>query len=66
LIAEVELVKDRAKAAEGVSAKLGQKPQGGRPQGGIGQVARELSITRQTVERAVKVASLSFGPTWIE
>lgn len=44
---------------EEVSAQHGQKPQGGRPEGGISAAARELGISRQDAERAVKVDSLS-------
>ncbi len=43
---------------EGVSVQLGQKPQGGRPEGGDSFAARELGITRQEVRRAETIASL--------
>jgi len=42
-----------------VSAQLGQKPQGGRPSGGVSKAARDLGMTRQAVDRALKVAALS-------
>lgn len=42
-----------------VSGQSVQKPQGGRPEGGISAASRELGIERKDAERAVKVASLS-------
>jgi ParB-like nuclease domain len=43
---------------EGVSAQLGPKPQGGRPESGDRLVAREAGITRQEVQRAHAIAPL--------
>ncbi|QGA56863.1 hypothetical protein [Brucella sp. 2280] len=42
-----------------VSAQIVQKPQGGRPEGGISAASRELGLDRKDASRAVKVASLS-------
>lgn len=42
-----------------VSAQVAQKPQGGRPQGGDSEAARQLGLDRDDVRRARKVASLS-------
>ena len=42
-----------------VSAQVGPKPKGGRPEGGTREAARKLGMTRQTVERSLKVAALS-------
>lgn len=45
--------------AKGVSAQVDQKPQGGRPEGGVSAASRELGIQRMDASRAVKVASIS-------
>lgn len=42
-----------------VSGQVVQKPQGGRPQGGVSEASRQLGLERKDVERAVKVASLT-------
>lgn len=42
-----------------VSAQVDQKPQGGRPEGGIAAASRELGIERKDAARAVQVAALS-------
>jgi hypothetical protein len=42
-----------------VSAQVAPKPQGGRPEGGVREAARQLGLDRDDVRRAVKVASLS-------
>jgi ParB family chromosome partitioning protein len=57
----VQLQKERKKAnkRKEVSAQLAQKPQGGRPSGGISAAARDLGLPRDTVRRAVRIASLS-------
>jgi ParB-like chromosome segregation protein Spo0J len=41
-----------------VSGQVVQKPQGGRPEGGISAASRELGIERKEAERAVKIASI--------
>lgn len=45
--------------ANRVSAQVAPKPQGGRPEGGERQAARELNIDRDEVRRAVKISKLS-------
>lgn len=50
----VELVE-----AKQVSGQVDQKPQGGRPEGGLSAAARELGVQRKDAERSVKVASIS-------
>ena len=42
-----------------VLRQLDAKPQGGRPQGGIRETARQLGLGEQDVRRAIKVASLT-------
>ena len=42
-----------------VLAQLGPKVHNGRPRGGVREAARQLGLSRQDVERAIKVASLS-------
>ncbi len=42
--------------AKRVSAQLVQKPQGGRPEGGVSAASRDLGIERMDAQRAVKVA----------
>jgi ParB family chromosome partitioning protein len=42
-----------------VSGQVGQKPQGGRPEGGIAAASRQLGLDRKEVERAVKIASMT-------
>lgn len=49
----IELVEQK------VSAQHVQKPQGGRPEGGISAASRELGINRMDASRATKVAGLS-------
>jgi ParB/RepB/Spo0J family partition protein len=44
---------------QGVSGQSAQKPQGGRPEGGLSAAARELGIERRDARRAVQVASLT-------
>jgi len=51
------LVKERREKE--VSAQVGQKPVGGRPEGGDSLTAKELGITRQEIQRAEKIASIS-------
>ena len=41
-----------------VSAQLGPKPQGGRPESGVNAASRELGITRQEGQRAVKIDAI--------
>lgn len=45
--------------ADRVSAQVVQKPQGGRPEGGVSKAARDLNLERKEVDRAVKIASLT-------
>ena len=42
-----------------VLAQLGPKVHNGRPRGGVREAARQLGLSRQDVERAIAVASLS-------
>ncbi|WP_453968132.1 hypothetical protein [Amorphus sp. MBR-141] len=42
-----------------VSGQVAQKPQGGRPEGGLSAATRELGVERTAARRAVKVASLT-------
>jgi hypothetical protein len=44
---------------KGVSVHIAQKPNGGRPEGGLSAVTRELGVERTDAHRAVRVASLS-------
>ena len=44
-----------------VLAQLGPKVHNGRPRGGVREAARQLGLSRQDVERAIKVASISAG-----
>lgn len=45
----VELVDQKERV---VSAQVAQKPQGGRPEGGISRASRELGLTRRSIQRA--------------
>ena len=42
-----------------VSRQVAAKPQGGRPQGGIRDSARQLGLDERDVRRAAKVASIT-------
>ena len=42
-----------------VSRQVAAKPQGGRPQGGIRDTARQLGLDERDVRRAAKVASIT-------
>ena len=42
-----------------VSRQVAAKPQGGRPQGGIRDTARQLGLDERDVRRAIKVASIT-------
>lgn len=42
-----------------VSGQVAQKPQGGRPAGGVSAASRELGIERTEIRRAAKIASIS-------
>lgn len=42
-----------------VSAQVEPKPTGGRPEGGVKAVARELGVERNEAQRAVKIASIT-------
>lgn len=44
-----------------VSGHFAQKPQGGRPEGGVSAASRELGIERTAVRRAVKIAGSLSG-----
>ena len=44
--------------AEKVSSRVGTKPQGGRPEGGVNKAARELGVSKTEAHRARKTASL--------
>jgi hypothetical protein len=41
-----------------VSGQLAQKPQGGRPEGGVSAAVRELGIERTEARRAGKIAKI--------
>jgi ParB/RepB/Spo0J family partition protein len=45
--------------SEEVSAQVATKPQGGRPESGVRQAARELGVDKDAAHRAVKIDSLS-------
>lgn len=42
-----------------VSGQVAQKPQGGRPEGGVSAASRELGLERTDVRRAVQIAGIS-------
>lgn len=54
-----EQIAEWIKITERVSGQSVQKPQGGRPEGGISAASRDLGVERKDAERAVRVASLS-------
>ena len=41
-----------------VSAQVAQKPQGGRPRGGVREAARQLGLSRQDVHRWVQLVGI--------
>jgi ParB family chromosome partitioning protein len=53
------IVETKRKAAEEVSVQVGQKPQGGRPEGGVSAAARDLNLERKAVGRAIKIAEIA-------
>ncbi len=53
----VRLVKEKRERE--VSAQVGPKPDGGRPEGGERLAARDLGITRQEIQRAEKIDSIA-------
>lgn len=54
-----EHIAEWVRLTEVVSGQVAQKPQGGRPEGGVSAASRELGVERTEVRRAVKIASLS-------
>src|SRR5262245_3758050 len=42
-----------------VSGQVVQKPQGGRPEGGLSAASREIGVNRKAAERSEKINSLS-------
>jgi len=56
---DIERESDYRLDADEVSAQVGQKPQGGRPEGGINAASKELGVERTQAQRAVKIASIT-------
>lgn len=52
-------VKLQDQKREAVSAQSAQKPQGGRPEGGVSAASRDLGLDRDDARRAVQTAALS-------
>jgi hypothetical protein len=48
-----------AEEREEVLVQVETKPQGGRPEGGIRQAAREIGVERNEAQRAAKIDSLT-------
>lgn len=55
----VRLAEEKRKRKSEVLTQVVAKPNGGRPESGTRAAARELGLNRETVRRAVKIASIS-------